>query len=129
MHDHRFMSVAVFRIINDGCQLVSRNKKNIPFLKNISSIRLNYLCFAGDKPYQHMIIKQDIRFEKLIIVTRELNILSNVQCSVFHTYSFNYNRYNPYITNTIITQSINIEHNTGQFFTQFPKTFGIGFIQ
>jgi hypothetical protein len=84
MHDNCLMGKTILRVIEDSSQLVARNQKNILRFKFVGDISLDDSRFARDEPDEHMIIKYDVGFEKLVLVTGEFDVGGDVFGLVIH---------------------------------------------
>jgi hypothetical protein len=78
------MRQSVFRIIDDGGQLVPRDQENITGFEDPGPLGLHDLRFPRNEPDQHMLLECYFGFEEFIVVATQLDIRCYVLGLVFH---------------------------------------------
>jgi hypothetical protein len=84
MHRHRLVWNSIFWIVNDGDNLVTWDQENTTSVENICRTCLDDLCFTGDKPNKHVMLKKNFGLKEFIFKNGKFDIRSDIICFEFH---------------------------------------------
>ncbi len=73
LHRYGFMGLPIIVIVDNSDRSIAWNRKYISRFKHMASIRLNDLCFAGNKPYQDVMFKNRFRLKKRALISGQLS--------------------------------------------------------